>query len=122
MTIAALQRVVRLHPCPFVLGEFESVIEEFVAGRDRAEYLAPHLLRRLHLACDLVGPIVRHMAVRTACAHARAVGEMDRPLEFLIHVLMHLMTSGTEFLGIGYFQRGVERPPEHDAANETTEG
>ena len=40
------------------------MIEKFIARIDSAEYLAPDFLRSLHLAGDLVCPVVRHMAVR----------------------------------------------------------
>jgi hypothetical protein len=29
MTVAALQRIVRLQPCPFVFGKLQAVIKEF---------------------------------------------------------------------------------------------
>ena len=70
MAVAAFQRIVGLQSRPFVLGEFEPVIEELLPCVDRAEDLAPDFLRRLHLAGDLVGPLVRHVAVGTTGADA----------------------------------------------------
>ena len=76
MAVAAFQRIIGLHPRPFVLGEFEPVIQELLPGVDRAEDLAPDFLRGLHLAGDLVGPVVRNVAVGAGRADARAVREM----------------------------------------------
>src|SRR6478752_5759807 len=44
MTVPAFQGVIGLHPSPFVLGELEPMVQELVAGRDRAEDLAPDFL------------------------------------------------------------------------------
>ena len=41
MTVPAFQRVIGPHPRPFVLGELEPMVRKLVAGRDRAEDLAP---------------------------------------------------------------------------------
>ena len=121
MAVAALQRVVRLQPRPFVLGKLQALIEEFLARVDRAEDLAPDLLRGLHLARDLVGPIVRHMAVGADRAHAGAVGEMHGARQLLIHVAAHLVAGDAERLGVGGFHRGVEAAPEHHAAREAAQ-
>jgi hypothetical protein len=104
-----------------VLGELEPVILKFLPCVDGAEDLAPDLLRRLHLARDLVGPVVRNVAVRTAGADARAVREVRGVLQFLEHVVAHFVARRAEFFGIGDFERGIERAPEHDAANEAAE-
>src|SRR5690348_8851463 len=80
MAVAAFQRVIRLQARPFVLGKFEPVSQEFLSCVDRAEDLAPDLFRRLHLAGDLVGPIMWNVAVWTTGADARAVGEVRRAL------------------------------------------
>src|SRR4030095_11742640 len=76
MAVAALQGIIGLQPRPFMLGEFEPMILKLLPGVYRAEDLAPDLLRGLHLAGDLVGPVVRDMAVRTTGADARAVREV----------------------------------------------
>ena len=68
MAVAAFEAVVGLQPRPFVLGQFEPVIEELAARVDGAEDLAPDFLRGLHLAGDLVGPFVRDVAVGTGGA------------------------------------------------------
>src|SRR3954471_8769619 len=63
MTIPALERVVRLKARPFMLGELEPPLGKFLARVDRTEEMAPDLFRGLHLARDLVRPVVRHVAV-----------------------------------------------------------
>src|SRR5262245_2011553 len=121
VAVAAFQRVVRLHARPFVDGEFEPLVDELFARVDGAEQVAPDLLGRLHLAGDLVGPVVRHVTVRTGCAHARAVGEVDRALELLEHVAPHLVARRAEFLRVGELEGGVEGAPEQDAGDEARE-
>src|SRR5678815_5684514 len=78
VAVAAFERIVGIEPRPFVLRELEALVLELLARADRAEDLAPHFLRRLHLACDLVGPVVRNVAVGALGAHAAAIGEVDR--------------------------------------------
>ena len=73
MAVAAFQRVVRLEASPFVQRQLESVVDELLADVDGAEQMSPDFLRRLHLARDLVGPVVRNVAIRAACADAGAV-------------------------------------------------
>src|SRR5690606_105383 len=85
VAVAALQRVVGLQPRPLVAGQHQPLVEELLAGIDGAENLAPDLLGGLHLARDLVGPVVRDMAVRAGGAHAGAVGVVDRGLQLLEH-------------------------------------
>src|SRR3546814_5434449 len=75
MAVAAFQAVVGLEPRPFVLRQREPVVQELPAGVDGAEDVPPHLLGCLHLAGDLVGPVVRHVAVRAGGAHARTRSE-----------------------------------------------
>ena len=87
----------------------------------RAEDLAPDLLRGLHLARDLVGPVVRHVAVRARRAHAGAVGVVDGGLQLREHVVAHLVAAGAERLGVGQLQRGIEAAPEDDAGDEAAE-
>src|SRR5690606_37780222 len=84
--------------------------------------LAPDLLRGLHLARHLVGPVVRNVAVRAGRAHARAVAVVDRGLQLLEDVGLHLVATGAEGLGVGGLQRGVEPAPEHDARDEAAQG
>ena len=121
VTVAAFQRIIGLEARPFVQRQLEPVVEEFLAGVDAAEQMAPDLLRGLHLAGDLVGPVVRNVAIRAARAYAGAVGEMDRGLQLREHVVAHLVAAGAEFLGVGQFQRGVEAAPEHHAGHEARE-
>src|SRR3546814_4930497 len=68
----------------------------------------PHLLGCLHLAGDLVGPVVRHVAVRAGGAHARTVAEVYGARQLLVDVGLHLVTGDAEGLGVGQLQRGVE--------------
>src|SRR6516225_1697638 len=77
VAVAAFQRIIGLEACPFMLSQLQPRVDELVAGVDRAEQVAPDLLGGLHLARDLVGPVVRDMAVRAARAYAGAVSEMD---------------------------------------------
>src|SRR5690606_26133030 len=97
-------------------------LAELQLGVDGAEDLAPHLLGGLHLARDLVGPVVRHVAVRAGGAHARAVAVVDGGLEFLVDVVTHLVAADAELLGVGDLQGGVEAAPEHDAGDEPAQG
>src|SRR6185312_7453750 len=71
VAVAAFQGIVGLEAGPFVQRQLEPLVEEFFAGIDGAEQFAPDLLGSLHLARDLVGPVVRHVAVRAARTHAR---------------------------------------------------
>src|SRR5262245_43903484 len=118
VTVAAFQGVVGLEARPFMQRQLKPVVDEFFAGVDGAEQMAPDLLRGLHLAGDLVGPVMRHMAVRAACAHAGAVGEVDGGFQLLKHVVVHLVTGGAEFFRVGELKRGVEGAPEDDAGDE----
>src|SRR5687767_7125777 len=72
VAVAALERIVRFQPLPLAAGELLPFCEELLARVDRAEEPAPHLLRRLHLARHLVGPVVRHVAVGADRAYAGA--------------------------------------------------
>ena len=121
VAVATLQRVIRLQPRPFVLGQLQPLLLKFFARINRAKDLAPDFLRGLHLAGDLVGPVMRHVAVRAGGAYARTVGVMRRPLQLLIHIVMHLVAAGAELLGIGHFQRSVETTPEDHAAEKAAE-
>src|SRR5262249_18613183 len=77
VAVAAFQGIIGLESRPFVQRELQPLVEEFFARVDVAEQLAPDLLRRLHLARDLVGPVVRHVAVRTCRTYAGTVGEVN---------------------------------------------
>src|SRR6478672_3141272 len=102
-----------------MLGKFKSHVQEFLTGRDGAEELTPDLLGCLHLTGDLDRPFMRHMAVRTARTYPGSVGKMHRSLEFLIHVVVHLMARDAELLRVRELQRRVECAPEKDAADKT---
>src|ERR1700761_4503722 len=52
VAVAALEGIIGLEPRPFVQRELLPFVQEFLAGVDIAEQLAPDLLRGLHLACD----------------------------------------------------------------------
>src|SRR3954470_22331133 len=121
MAVAALKRIIGLQPRPFVLGEFEPMVLKFLPRVDRAEDLAPDFLRGLHLAGDLVGPVVRNMAVGTAGADARTVREVRGVLQLLEHVVAHFVARGAELFGVGDFERGVESAPEQYAADEAAQ-
>src|SRR5829696_3870930 len=121
MAIAALEGVIGFQPRPFMLGKLKPMILKLLPGIDRAEDLAPDFLRGLHLAGDLVGPLVRHVAVRTTGADARTVREVRGVLQLLEYVVAHFVARGAELLGVGDFKRGVEGAPEQDAADEAAE-
>src|SRR5688572_5546067 len=118
VAVSALEGIVRLHARPLVLSELEALVEELLARADRAEELSPHLFRGLHLARDLVRPVVRHVAVGADGAHAAAVGVMDSALELGEDVLARLVAALAERLGVRELHRGVEAAPEHDACDE----
>ncbi len=122
VTVAALERVVGFESRPFVLGQLTTLVEEFLARVDCAEDRAPNLLGRLHLARDLVGPLVRYVAIRTGCPYARAVAVVNGILDLHVHVVFHLVTRNAEGLRVGGFQRGVETAPEDDPGDEPAEG
>src|SRR5918996_3602019 len=121
MTVAALEGIVRLQPRPLVLGKLKPVLLEFLPRVDRAEDVAPDFLGCLHLAGDLVGPRVRHVAVRAGRAYPRAVCEVYRALQLLVDVVMHFVTADAEGLGVGRLQRRVEAAPEDHAAEKAAE-
>src|ERR1700746_3726965 len=100
VAVAAFQRIVGLEAGPAVLREPEALCEELLARVDEPEQMTPDLFRGLHLARDLVGPVVRHVAVRTACADAGAVGEMDRRFQLLENIVTHLVATGAELFGV----------------------
>src|SRR6185295_19419803 len=91
MAVAALQGIIGLQPRPFMLGELKSMILKLLPGIDRAEDLAPDFLRGLHLAGDLVGPLMRHVAVGTTGADARTVREVRGALQLLEYVVAHFV-------------------------------
>jgi len=74
-----------------VFGQFTALVEEFLARVDGAENRAPDLLGRLHLARDLVGPLVRHMTIGAGGADAGTVAVVDGVLDFHVHVVFHLV-------------------------------
>src|SRR5262249_1500687 len=89
MAIATFKRIVRLHPRPFVLGEFETMGEKLLARIDCAENFSAHLLRGLHLACNLVGPFVRYMEIGVVVADARSVVIMEGVFHIIIDIGAH---------------------------------
>src|SRR5215203_4757856 len=117
MTISAFQRVVGFHPPPFMLGKLQAHIEKFLPGVDGAENLAPDFLGCLHLACNLDRPFMRNVAIRTGRAHAGPIGEVHRPLQLLISVVMHLVAADAEPFRVRQLQGGIEGAPEKDAAD-----
>jgi integrase len=80
VAVPAFQRIVGLEPRPLVLGQLTPHGNELVARVDGAEELAPDFLGCLHLAGDLVRPLVGDVAIGTGRPHARAVREVDRRL------------------------------------------
>ena len=70
MAIPALEAVVRLETCPLVFCQFEAHVEKLPPRTDRAEDVAPNLLRGLDLAGNLVGPIVGDVAIWTSRTNA----------------------------------------------------
>ena len=97
VAVAALQRVIRFQARPFALRELEPFVEKFFARVDGAENRAPHFLGGLNLAGNLVGPVVRHMAIRASGAHAGTVGVMNGRLQFDKNVVAHFMDRDNNF-------------------------
>src|SRR4029453_111332 len=107
MTITTFKRIVRLHSRPFMLGEFEAMGDKLLARIDRTENFSPNLLRGLHLACNLIGPFVRNMAIWAVGAHARSIVIVDSCFQLLEDIGAHLMTGGAEGFRIRQLQRGI---------------
>lgn len=122
VTIAALQRVVGFQPCPLVLRKLQTLIKKFLAGADGAENFPPDFFRSLHLARNLVSPIVRYVAVGAGCTYTRAIAVVNGGLQLDEYVLAHFMAAGAKGFSIGHLQCGIESAPEHDAGNESTHG
>lgn len=118
VTVAAFAAVGCLHALPLVLGEGEALGVELLGRRDRAGELAPDLLRCLDLAQDLVGPVLRHVAIGADGRDAGAVRGVDGSLVFLEDGFAHLVTGDAELLGVRRFHGGVEAAPEQDAGDE----
>src|SRR5262245_12099025 len=117
MAITTFKRIVRLHPRPFMLGEFEAMGDKLLARIDRTENFSPDLLRGLHLTRDFVGPFVRHMAIGTARTHARSAVVMDGCFQLLKDIGAHFMTGGAEGFRIRQLQRGIESTPEDNSGD-----
>ncbi len=66
----------------------------------------------------LAGPVVRHLAVGTGAAHARAIGVLDGGLKFLECLVLHLVAASAERFRIGRLQRRIEAAPEDYARHE----
>ena len=64
---------------------------------------------------------MRNVAVRARGADAGPVREVDGARQLLIDVGLHLVAGDAELLGVGQLQGGVERAPEHHAADEAAE-
>ena len=118
VAVAALARIRLLHPLPLPLGHLPPVGFKLLAGIHLAGDHAPQLLGGLHLADDLVGPFVGYVAIRAAGPHAGAVGVVDGVAVLHEHVVLHLVATGAEGLGVGRFHGGVEPAPEDDATEE----
>src|SRR5215510_12286346 len=117
MAIATFKRIVRLHPRPFVLGELETMGEKLLARIDCAENFSPHLFRGLHLACNLVGPFVRYMAIGAVGAHARSIVIMDGCFQLVEDIGAHFMTGGAKGFRIRQLQRSIECAPEDNSGD-----
>src|SRR5690554_877008 len=98
------------------------MVEKLLAGIDDAEDMTPDLLGRLHLACNFVSPVVRHVAVGTYRTYPRAIGVVDGWQNFLIDVGLHLMATDAELLGIGGLHCGIETTPKQHPTNKATHG
>ena len=122
MTVSTFKRVILFHPVPFIFRKFTAMGLEFLPCVDRAEELAPDFLGGLHLAGDLVRPVMGDVTVRTGCPDAGTVGIMDGRFQFRIDIFTHFVTPDTELFRVGDFQGGVETTPENDAGNETANG
>src|SRR6185436_6741173 len=92
VAVAALKRIVGLHPGPFVERELESMFEKFFPGVDGSEDLPPYLLGGLQLPHKLIRPVVWNMAIGAMRANARPVVVVDGRLQLFEHVLAHFVT------------------------------
>ena len=96
------------------------MVDELLSRVDDTKNLAPHFLGGLHLACNLVRPIMWNMAIGTMRPHARPVGIVNGCLQLLEYVVSHFMARDAEGLGIGEFKCRVESAPEDDSRNEAS--
>src|ERR1051326_1309727 len=68
----------------------------------------PHFLGGLHLARDLVGPVMRDVTIVTVSAHARSMGIMHGRFELFERIGAHFVARDAEGLGIHEFQHRSE--------------
>jgi len=122
MAIATLKRIVGLKARPFVLREFKPLVFKFLFRADRAEDLAPNLLRSLELPGKFVRPVVRNVTVGALCAHPAAIAEVDRVLQFGVHVGPHFVATNAKRFGVRHFEGSIEPSPEQDAGDESANG
>ncbi len=118
MTIPALQRVIGPKSCPFALRQLRSLSQKLFSRVDGAEDLAPNLLGGLHLAGNLVRPVMRDVTVWTGRPNAGAIGIVDGKLDLLEDVVPHLVAADTECLRVGQLKRCIEAAPEDDPRDE----
>src|SRR6516162_1996964 len=121
VAIAAFQRIIGLEARPFVQRQFKPLVDEFFAGVDEAEKMAPDLLGGLHLARDFVRPVVRNVTIRASGPDPGAIGKVDRRSQFLKHVIVHLVAARAKFFGVGQFECRVEGAPEDHACGKARE-
>ena len=111
MTVAAFAAVGVLHRFPDVLGKGRPRRLELLRGVDRAEELVPEFVGGLDLANDLGGPVLRHVAIRTSCPHARRILVVYGGLILLVDGVAHLMTGDAEFDAVGRLHCRIETAP-----------
>ena len=61
------------------------------------------------------------MAVGTGGPYTRAIGVVDGGLQLLENVVLHLVTTDAESLGVCHLHCRIERSPEDDPGHETAQ-
>ena len=105
-----------------MLRKFKPLVFELLCRADSAKDLAPNLFRGLQLARQLVSPVVRNMTVRALCPHPAAIAEVDRVLQFSVHVGPHFVTADAKRFGVRHLEGSIEPSPEQDAGDESANG
>src|SRR4051812_20821163 len=119
MAVATFQAVVRFQSRPLVRRQFETVVEKLSPGVDRPKDLAPDLLGSLHFTGDLVGPLMRHVAIGAGGPPPGTVGKINRAVYFLIDFVVLFMTQSKKPLSFSEFKCGLKSPQKQPPADKS---